>query len=115
MIRAIRFAAQLEFSLEKEAFSSIVRNTSRLEIVSQERITAELQKIMATGKPSRGLVLMEESGLLARIIPQLSLLKGVETMDGKGHKENFAHTMEVLDNVAYRSDNIWLRWAALLH
>ncbi len=115
MIRAIRFAAQLDFSIDDASFASVERNASRINIVSQERITAELQKIMAAPKPSIGFMLMEKSGLLALLIPQISLLKGVETMEGKGHKENFSHTMEVLDNVASASDNIWLRWAALLH
>jgi len=115
MIRAIRFAAQLDFSIDEASFASIERNASRINIVSQERITVELQKIMAAPKPSIGFMLLEKSGLLALLVPQISLLKGVETMEGKGHKENFSHTMEVLDNVASASDNIWLRWAALLH
>lgn len=115
MIRAIRFAAQLDFSIDDASFVSIERNASRINIVSQERITVELQKIMAAPKPSIGFMLLEKSGLLALLVPQISLLKGVETMEGKGHKENFSHTMEVLDNVASASDNIWLRWAALLH
>ena len=115
MIRAIRFAAQLYFSTDDASFVSIERNSSRINIVSQERITVELQKIMAAPKPSIGFMLLEKSGLLALLVPQISLLKGVETMEGKGHKENFSHTMEVLDNVASASDNIWLRWAALLH
>ncbi|HOO42453.1 MAG TPA: HD domain-containing protein [Bacteroidales bacterium] len=115
MLRAIRFATQLDFSIDGNSFVSIARNASRIHIVSQERITGELQKIMATPKPSRGFVLLEKSGLLSLILPQIALLKGVETMEGRGHKENFSHTMEVLDNVASESDNIWLRWAALLH
>ena len=115
MIRAIRFAAQLEFTIDQNAFDSITRNAARIQIVSQERITAELQKIMATRKPSVGFFLLEKSGLLSMILPQVSQLRGVETMEGKGHKENFSHTMEVLDNEAMASDNIWLRWAALLH
>ena len=115
MIRAIRFAAQLEFTIDNTAFNSIQRNADRIQIVSQERITTELQKIMASRKPSAGFYLLEKSGLLAIILPQVALLQGVETMEGKGHKENFSHTMEVLDNVASMTDNIWLRWAALLH
>lgn len=115
MIRAIRFATQLGFSIEKNSFESIKRNAARIRIVSQERITDELQKIMATEKPSIGFVLLERSGLLKIIFPQLDHLKGVETMEGKGHKENFSHTLKVLDNVAAQSNNIWLRWAALLH
>ncbi len=115
MIRAIRFATQLGFSIEKNSFESIKRNASRISIVSQERITDELQKIMAADKPSTGFVLLEKSGLLKIILPQLAHLKGVEMMEGKGHKENFSHTLKVLDNVAAQSNNIWLRWAALLH
>lgn len=115
MIRAIRFATQLGFSIEKNSFESIKHNAARISIVSQERITDELQKIMATEKPSIGFVLLERSGLLKIIFPQLDHLKGVETMEGKGHKENFSHTLKVLDNVAAQSNNIWLRWAALLH
>ncbi|MEJ1729610.1 hypothetical protein SMA90_25080, partial [Escherichia coli] len=115
MIRAIRFATQLEFIIDSDSFASITRNTARIHIVSQERITAELQKIMASRKPSIGFNLLEESGLLSIILPQVASLRGVETLEGKGHKENFSHTMEVLDNVAFASDNIWLRWAALLH
>ncbi|HPW78240.1 MAG: Multifunctional CCA protein [Bacteroidetes bacterium ADurb.Bin037] len=115
MIRAIRFAAQLEFTIDKDSFASISKNAERINIVSQERITAELQKIMASRKPSIGFNLLEESGLLSIILPQVAMLRGVETMEGKGHKEIFSHTMQVLDNVAAVSDNIWLRWAALLH
>ncbi len=115
MIRAIRFATQLQFTIHEDTFASITQHTDRLHIVSQERITAELQKIMASSKPSVGFYLMEESGLLPLILPWISALKGTESMEGKGHKENFSHTMEVLDNVARESDNIWLRWAALLH
>ncbi len=115
MIRAIRFATQLGFSIEKNSFESIKHNAGRISIVSQERITDELQKIMAAEKPSIGFVLLERSGLLKIILPQLAHLKGVETMEGKGHKENFSHTLKVLDNVAAQSNNIWLRWAALLH
>ena len=115
MLRAIRFAAQLDFSIDSDSYASIVRNATRIHIVSQERITVELQKIMATPKPSTGFVLLEKSGLLSLLLPQIASLKGEETMEGRGHKENFSHTMEVLDNVASESDNIWLRWAALLH
>lgn len=115
MLRAIRFATQLGFTIAPESFEAIRRNASRLNIISQERITTELQKIMASPKPSVGFVLLDQSGLLELILPQLSQLKGVETLEGKGHKENFTHTMQVLDNVAAQSGNIWLRWAALLH
>lgn len=115
MIRAIRFATQLGFAIEKNSFESIKHNAARISIVSQERITDELQKIMAAKQPSTGFVLLERAGLLKIILPQLAHLKGVETMEGKGHKENFSHTLKVLDNVAAQSNNIWLRWAALLH
>lgn len=115
MMRAIRFATQLHFTIDPVSFDSITRNASRIKIISQERITEELQKIMAAPKPSIGFVLLEKCGLLAYILPQLCHLKGVQTMEGKGHKENFSHTLQVLDNVADQSDNIWLRWAALLH
>lgn len=115
MIRAIRFATQLGFTIESESFEAIKANAYRLDIVSKERITDELQKMMATPKPSVGFILLDKSGLLEHILPQLCHLKGVETMEGKGHKEIFSHTMQVLDNVAAQSPNIWLRWAALLH
>lgn len=115
MMRAIRFATQLQFAIHPKAMTSIKSQRNRLDIVSQERITAELQKIIASQKPSIGFYLLDKSGLLPQILPWLSALKGTETMEGKGHKENFSHTLQVLDNVAMESDNIWLRWAALLH
>lgn len=115
MIRAIRFSAQLDFTIEKESLKAISRNAQRIEIVSVERIVDELQKIMATDKPSMGFRLLESTGLLAHIFPELQKLKGVEKVEGKAHKDNFYHTIKVLDNVAYISENIWLRWAALLH
>lgn len=115
MMRAIRFATQLQFAIHPEAMASIKSQKNRLDIVSQERITTELQKIIASQKPSIGFYLLDKSGLLPQILPWLSALKGAETMEGKGHKENFSHTLQVLDNVAMESDNIWLRWAALLH
>ena len=115
MMRAIRFATQLDFSIETETFEAIKRNAKRLEIISKERIADELQKIMATTKPSQGWYLLDESGLLPYILPELILLKGTEIINGSGHKDNFKHTLQVLDNVCDRSENIWLRWAALLH
>ena len=115
MIRAIRFASQLSFSIVPESLESIRRNRKRLEILSRERISDELNKILLSPKPSVGLRLLEETELLPEILPQISRLKGVEMVDGKGHKDNFAHTLQVVDNVAEKSDNLWLRWAALLH
>lgn len=115
MIRAIRFASQLSFTIVPESFEAIKRNKERLEILSLERINEELNKILLSPKPSVGFYLLEESGLLEKILPQLCNLRGVETMDGKGHKDNFAHTLQVVDNIALTTDNLWLRWAALLH
>ncbi len=115
MMRAIRFATQLDFSITEETFLSLKRMASRIKIVSQERITDELQKIMMTKKPSKGWYLLKEAGLLDFIFPVLLQLEGAETLDGIGHKDNFSHTLQVLDNVAAQSDDIWLRWAALLH
>lgn len=115
MIRAVRFASQLSFTIVPESIASIARNKERLAILSRERISDELYKILLSPKPSVSLGLLEQTGLLAQILPQISNLKGVETVDGKGHKDNFAHTLQVVDNVAEKSDNLWLRWAALLH
>jgi poly(A) polymerase len=115
MIRAIRFAVQLDFSIVDETFEAIKRNAGRIEIISQERICDELNKIIMSKKPSTGFELLEKSGLLKLIFPQLTLLRGVESRDGKRHKDNFEHTLQVLDNVAAKSDNLWLRWSALLH
>ena len=115
MIRAIRFASQLHFTIVPESIESIKRNKGRLEILSRERIAEEMNKILLCDKPSIGLNLLQQTGLLEEFMPQLSALEGVETMEGKGHKENFAHTLQVVDNVASQSDNLWLRWAALLH
>ena len=115
MIRAIRFATQLSFTIVPESFEAIKRNKERLDILSLERINEELNKILLSPKPSVGFLLLEESGLLEKILPQLCNLRGVETMDGKGHKDNFVHTLQVVDNIASTTDNLWLRWAALLH
>ncbi len=115
MMRAIRFAAQLGFTILPETLAAIARNKERLRIISQERITDELNKIIASKVPSVGLDLLYKTGLLDIFFPQMSLLAGVEIIEGKGHKDNFYHTLQVLDNVAYRSNNLWLRWAAILH
>ncbi len=115
MMRALRFAAQLGFRIDDSTFEAIARNAKRIEIVSAERITTELNKIMASRNPSLGLKLMQKSGLMQLVMPEISALQGVESVDGKGHKDIFFHTMQVLDNVAAGSDNLWLRWAALLH
>jgi len=115
MMRAIRFATQLDFNIFPQTIEAIARNASRIEIITKERINTELMKIMASPRPSIGWRLLHDTGLLAIIFPELDALSGVQTMEGRGHKDNFAHTLQVLDNVAAASDNIWLRWAALLH
>ncbi|MBP3890185.1 MAG: HD domain-containing protein [Muribaculaceae bacterium] len=115
MMRAVRFATQLQFDIAPETFEAIKRNAQRIKIITRERIADELQKIMMSPMPSIGWRLLLESGLLALIFPELAAMRGVETVRGRGHKDNFYHTLEVLDNVARNSDNLWLRWAALLH
>lgn len=115
MMRAIRFASQLGFSIDPETFEAIKRNRLRIEIITKERINSELSKIMRSPKPSVGLTLLDQAGLLEIIFPELVALKGVETIEGRGHKDNFAHTLQVVDNVAAVSDFEWLRWAALMH
>ena len=115
MMRAIRFATQLGFTIVDKTFSAITRNAPRIKIITRERIMDELMKIMRSAKPSTGWLLLYRSGLLKYIFPELQALKGVEVVDGIGHKDNFFHTLAVLDNVAEKSDNVWLRWAALLH
>lgn len=115
MMRGVRFAAQLGYNIFPETFDAIARNKARIRIVSQERITDEFNKIMMTAKPSVGLDLMYRSGLLKEFFPLLTDLAGVEMVEGLGHKDNFYHTLQVLDNVAARSNDLWLRWAALLH
>ena len=115
MMRAIRFATQLGFFIEQQTFDAIRRNADRIQIISKERILDELNKIMMADKPSVGFLLLEESGLLPLIMPEIHALAGVETREGKGHKDNFRHTLTVLDNVAAKSDDLWLRWAALFH
>jgi poly(A) polymerase len=115
MMRAIRFATQFEFTIEKETLSAIVRNAERIKIISQERITTELNKIVLSPKPSIGFKLLDETGLLPIIFPEMDNLKGVDVKDGLGHKDNFYHTLEVLDNLCKKSDDLWLRWSAILH
>lgn len=115
MMRAIRFATQLDFTILPETFEAIRRNASRITIISKERVMDELMKIMRSPRPSIGWRLLLQSGLLRLIFPELYALKGVENVNGVGHKDNFYHTLAVLDNVAELSDNVWLRWAALLH
>ncbi|GAB1474691.1 HD domain-containing protein [Bacteroidota bacterium] len=115
MLRAIRFASQLSFTIVPESIDSIKRNRDRISILSGERINEEINKILLSPIPSKGFYLLESTGLLEKILPQLLLLKGVETMDGKGHKDNFSHTLQVVDNLAQKTDNLWLLWAALLH
>ncbi len=115
MMRAIRFATQLGFNLYEETFDAIVRNAKRIEIITRERIADELNKIMLSRRPSEGWLLLDKTGLLPLIFPELSALKGIEVKDGRGHKDVFYHTLKVLDNTADSSDKLWLRWAALLH
>ncbi len=115
MMRAIRFATQLGFNLDGETFDAIERNKQRIEIITRERIDEELNKIMLSRRPSEGWILLDKTGLLPLIFPELAALKGVEVKDGRGHKDVFYHTLQVLDNVAKTSDSLWLRWAALLH
>ena len=115
MMRAVRFAAQLGFAIEEETFEAIRRNAPRIDIVSRERIIVELNKIVLSPVPSMGFELLDLAGLLERIFPEMHRLKGVERRGRHAHKDNFVHTLKVLDNVARRSDDLWLRWAAVLH
>jgi len=115
MMRAIRFATQLHFRIEDESFESIRRNVERIKIISMERVTEEMNKMLMSSVPSIGFKLLDKCGLLSVIFPQMAALKGVELQEGKGHKDNFYHTLEVLDNVANSGGDLWLRWAAVLH
>ena len=115
MMRAIRFATQLNFIIKEETFASIQKNCDRIKIISQERIADELNKIMMSNKPSIGWDLLSKSGLLQIIFPQMMALHGAENVDGMGHKDNFYHTLQVIDNICPNTQNLWLRWAALLH
>lgn len=115
MLRAIRFASQLDFEIATETFEAIHDNAERIRIISQERITEELNKILLSSKPSKGFDLLYKSGLLHIIFPQMVDLAGAEYIDGMGHKDNFYHTLQVVDNIAQNTNDLWLRWAALLH
>ena len=115
MIRAIRFATQLDFEIQEETLESIKANGPRVSILSKERITTELNKIIMSESPSRGFLLLEQTGLLKLIFPEMDALKGVEKKNSKGHKDNFVHTLKVLDNLSENSDKLYLRWAAILH
>lgn len=115
MMRCVRFATQLNFYIDDETFEALERNKERIKIISRERIADELNKIMMTRTPSKGFVELQRCGLLPLIFPELAAMEGVDTIQGKSHKDNFYHTLQVLDNLAAVSDNLWLRWAALLH
>ena len=114
MMRAIRFSTQLDFIIEKNTYEAITRNKNRITIVSKERVLDELNLIVMSEKPSRGFKLLEETGLLKIIFPQFVDLKGVEVINKNAHKDNFYHTLQVLDNLAENIDNLWLRWSALI-
>lgn len=115
MMRCVRFATQLNYEIYPETYEALKRNAKRLKIISQERTTDELNKIMLTPKPSRGFDILYKTGLLSIFFPQMIALVGVDYIEGKGHKDNFYHTLQVLDNVAEKSDDLWLRWSAVLH
>lgn len=115
MLRAIRFATQLNFNIEKKSLDAITKNNQRIKIITKERIVVELNKILESEKPSIGFLLLNQTGLLPYILPELSALKGIDEVDGQKHKDNFYHTLEVVDNIAKNTNNLWLRWAALLH
>ncbi|MCT4630334.1 HD domain-containing protein [Winogradskyella sp.] len=115
MMRAIRFATQLNFKIEEASLKAITANKDRIKIITKERIVTELHKILESSKPSIGFILLEKTGLLNYILPELMALKGIDEIEGQRHKDNFYHTLEVVDNIAKTTDNLWLRWAALLH
>ena len=115
MMRAIRFATQLDFVIERESLEAISRNAHRIEIITKERIVVELNKIILSTLPSKGFLLLEKTGLLPYLMPELMALKGIDEVEGQKHKDNFYHTLEVVDNISANTDDLWLRWAALLH
>ena len=115
MLRAIRFATQLDFQIEEKSLDAISRNNERLKIITEERIVTEVNKILESNTPSKGFLLLEKTGLLKQILPELTALKGIDEVEGQRHKDNFYHTLEVVDNIADHTNNLWLRWAALLH
>lgn len=115
MMRAIRFATQLNFKIEEESLQAITRNNHRIEIITNERIVVELNKILESSIPSIGFLLLEQTGLLHYIMPELTALKGIDEVEGQTHKDNFYHTLEVVDNISKHTNDVWLRWAALLH
>ncbi|MDW3646799.1 MAG: HD domain-containing protein [Bacteroidia bacterium] len=115
MMRAIRFATQLGFFIEEQTFQAIKRNRKRIEIISKERIKDELNKIILSQTPSRGFILLDKCGLLDLIFPELAAMKGVDYVDGRGHKDNFYHTLKVLDNISEKNNDLWIRWVAILH
>jgi poly(A) polymerase len=115
MMRAIRFASQLNFIIEEKSLKAITKNSHRIEIITKERIVVEINKILESKIPSVGFLLLEQTGLLDYILPELKALKGIDEVEGQRHKDNFYHTLEVVDNIAKSTDNLWLRWAALLH
>jgi tRNA nucleotidyltransferase (CCA-adding enzyme) len=114
-MRAIRFATQLDFTIEEKSLNAITKNSHRISIITEERIVVEINKILESKKPSKGFLILEKTGLLERILPELTALKGIDEIEGQRHKDNFYHTLEVVDNISENTNNLWLRWAALLH
>ncbi|WP_370478142.1 CCA tRNA nucleotidyltransferase [Tamlana flava] len=115
MLRAIRFASQLNFKIEEKSLKAIASNADRIKIITNERVVTELNKILESDKPSKGFLLLEKTGLLKYILPELTALKGIDEIEGQRHKDNFYHTLEVVDNISENTNDLWLRWAALLH